>query len=183
MNKSMITGIVGGVVAATAIGGVAGYKYMHAEPQFAEVTHVEPITETRREPHQVCQDFTVVHRQPAADQHQIAGTAIGALVGGLLGNQIGAGNGRTLATVAGAAGGGYAGNRIEQNMQNSNVTTSVERRCRTEYSTQHRTIGYKVDYMLAGKPGSVRMDHDPGQQIPVRHGQLVLEPAVTAHAS
>lgn len=37
----------------------------------------------------------------------------GALVGGLLGNQIGNGNGRTLATVAGAVGGGYAGHEAE----------------------------------------------------------------------
>ncbi|API73560.1 glycine zipper 2TM domain-containing protein [Ralstonia pseudosolanacearum] len=37
----------------------------------------------------------------------------GAVVGGLLGNQIGNGNGRTLATVAGAVGGGYAGHEAE----------------------------------------------------------------------
>ena len=37
----------------------------------------------------------------------------GAVVGGLLGNQIGKGNGRTLATVAGAVGGGYAGHEAE----------------------------------------------------------------------
>ena len=41
----------------------------------------------------------------------------GAVVGGLLGNQVGSGNGRTLATVAGAVGGAYAGNRIERNMK------------------------------------------------------------------
>ena len=45
----------------------------------------------------------------------IAGTAIGAIVGGLLGNQIGGGSGRTAATVLGAVGGGLAGNRIAQN--------------------------------------------------------------------
>ncbi|MHA6847092.1 glycine zipper 2TM domain-containing protein [Ralstonia syzygii] len=37
----------------------------------------------------------------------------GAVVGGLLGNQVGNGNGRTLATVAGAVGGGYAGHVAE----------------------------------------------------------------------
>ena len=37
----------------------------------------------------------------------------GAVVGGLLGNQVGKGNGRTLATVAGAVGGGYAGHEAE----------------------------------------------------------------------
>ncbi|MFZ6673163.1 glycine zipper 2TM domain-containing protein [Undibacterium sp. Xuan67W] len=40
------------------------------------------------------------------------GIGIGAVIGGLLGNQVGGGNGRTLATIAGAAGGGYLGNEI-----------------------------------------------------------------------
>jgi outer membrane lipoprotein SlyB len=42
------------------------------------------------------------------------GVAAGAVVGGLLGNQIGNGNGRTLATVAGAVAGGYGGNEVEK---------------------------------------------------------------------
>ncbi|HEX8403081.1 MAG TPA: glycine zipper 2TM domain-containing protein [Duganella sp.] len=41
------------------------------------------------------------------------GAAGGAIVGGLLGNQVGDGNGRKLATVAGAIGGALAGNQIE----------------------------------------------------------------------
>lgn len=41
------------------------------------------------------------------------GAVGGALVGGLLGNQVGGGNGRKLATVAGAIGGAVAGNQIE----------------------------------------------------------------------
>lgn len=49
------------------------------------------------------------------------GIAGGAVVGGLLGNQIGGGTGRTLATIAGAVGGGYAGNEIEKNAR---TTTS-----------------------------------------------------------
>jgi uncharacterized protein YcfJ len=34
------------------------------------------------------------------------------VVGGLLGNQVGGGNGKTLATIAGAVGGGFLGNEI-----------------------------------------------------------------------
>lgn len=41
------------------------------------------------------------------------GAVGGAIAGGLLGNQIGAGRGRVLATIAGAVGGGFAGNGIE----------------------------------------------------------------------
>ena len=51
--------------------------------------------------------------------HQVAGTIIGGVVGGLLGHQVGGGRGKTLATIAGAVGGGYAGNRIGQGGQNT----------------------------------------------------------------
>jgi uncharacterized protein YcfJ len=36
----------------------------------------------------------------------------GAVVGGLLGNQVGGGNGKKLATIAGVIGGGMLGNQI-----------------------------------------------------------------------
>jgi outer membrane lipoprotein SlyB len=45
------------------------------------------------------------------------GAAGGAILGGLLGNQVGGGHGRQLATVAGAVGGAVAGNQIEGNMK------------------------------------------------------------------
>ncbi|MBC7415705.1 MAG: glycine zipper 2TM domain-containing protein [Herminiimonas sp.] len=49
-----------------------------------------------------------------ADMHPV-GTGIGAVAGGLLGNQIGGGNGKKLATVAGVLLGGYAGNEVAHN--------------------------------------------------------------------
>ena len=53
------------------------------------------------------------------------GSALGLIGGGvagaLLGNQIGAGRGKTLATIAGAAGGAYAGKKVEENVTATNV--------------------------------------------------------------
>ena len=49
------------------------------------------------------------------------GLIAGGLVGGLLGNQVGGGRGNTLATVAGAAGGAYAGKKVEENVKTANV--------------------------------------------------------------
>jgi outer membrane lipoprotein SlyB len=45
------------------------------------------------------------------------GAAGGAILGGLLGNQVGGGHGRQLATVAGAVGGAVMGNQVEGNMK------------------------------------------------------------------
>ena len=43
------------------------------------------------------------------------GMVAGGVLGGVLGHQIGGGRGNTVATIAGAAGGAYVGNKVEQN--------------------------------------------------------------------
>jgi len=43
------------------------------------------------------------------------GMVAGGVLGGVLGHQIGGGTGKTVATIAGAAGGAYVGNKVEQN--------------------------------------------------------------------
>ncbi|MEO8653604.1 MAG: glycine zipper 2TM domain-containing protein [Ramlibacter sp.] len=50
-----------------------------------------------------------------------AGVVGGAVVGGLLGNQIGGGTGKTLATVGGAVAGGYAGNEVQKHVTSKTV--------------------------------------------------------------
>ena len=49
------------------------------------------------------------------------GVVAGAVVGGLLGHQVGRGSGNTLATVGGAVAGGYAGNEVEKNVKKSTL--------------------------------------------------------------
>lgn len=75
-----------------------------------------------------CYNVEVQRPKQIKDQHKIAGTAIGAVAGGLLGNQVGGGNGKKLATAAGAVGGAFAGRKIQENQQNKTETV-IERRC------------------------------------------------------
>ena len=128
MNKSMIVGAVLGAVGVTAGGAVATYSLVGG-PQYAEVLAVQPIKETVKTPREVCKDVAVTRQAPVKDQHQIAGTAIGAVVGGLLGNQVGGGSGKKIATVAGAVAGGAAGRQIQGNSQSKNGDRVVERQC------------------------------------------------------
>ena len=141
MNKSMLTGVIAGAVAVTAIGGIAGYRALNPEPEFAEVLAVEPVTETRITPKEVCDDVVVNEQAPVKDPNRIAGTAIGAVAGGLLGSQIGSGKGRTVGTVAGAAAGGYAGHQVQKGMQEKDTVSRTERRCKTVYESHTKTIG------------------------------------------
>jgi len=174
MNKSMMLGIGLGALGVTAGGAVATYSLVDFGPKYADVLAVQPLKEPIRTPREVCEDVAVSHRNPVRDQHQIAGTVIGALAGGLLGNQIGDGSGRKIATVAGAAAGGYAGNKVQQNMQASDTYTTTETRCKTVTDTSEKVVGYDVEYRLGEQIGRVRMDYEPGPRIPVKDGQLVL---------
>lgn len=77
-----------------------------------------------------------VHAVTQRGQGSGLGAAGGAIVGGLLGNQIGGGSGRKLATVAGAVGGAVVGNQVEGNMKS---TTHYSVRVRME-DGKERTI-------------------------------------------
>jgi uncharacterized protein YcfJ len=172
MNKSLLIGLVAGAVVVTAGGAIALWE----RADYAEVTGVKPVMETVRTPREDCRDVTVTQQQPVKDERRIAGTAIGAVVGGIIGNQVGGGDGKKIATVAGAAGGGYAGSKIQKGMQERNTYTATERKCETVYDKSEKQVGYDVSYRLDGREGTVRMDRDPGGRIAVdKNGELILE--------
>jgi uncharacterized protein YcfJ len=173
MNKSLITGLVVGGIAVTAVGAFAGYQAMD-DRRSAEVLSVEPLMKTVRTPRQVCSDEVVTHQADTNDPKRVTGAVLGAVAGGVLGNQIGDGSGQAVATVAGAAAGGYAGSKVQKHLQEGNTTQTVEQRCRTVYDSAERPDGYEVRYRLAGQEGTVRTDRAPGRTIPVENGQLVL---------
>lgn len=184
MDKSMLTGIGIGVVVAAAGGAIAGYNVIgKSEPTYAEVLNVTEATTTVQVPREVCEDVAVTRQKPVKDEKRIVGTVAGALIGGVLGNQVGGGSGKKIATVAGAAAGGYAGNKVQQNMQANDTYTDVEQRCRTVTESKAKVIGYDVSYRLGDETGSVRMDHRPGERIPVQDGQLVLTQSAPSGSS
>lgn len=199
MNKSMVIGTVLGATVATAGGAIAGFSMMKKEPQFAQVLAIEAITETVKTPRQECNDeqvqtprqqcstVNVTHQHPVQDQNRVAGSLLGAVVGGALGHKVGGGNGKKAATLIGAAAGGYAGNQIQHGMQQRDTYTTAEQRCSTVYDTHseqrcktvydesENTVGYNVTYQLGDMQGKVKMDHDPGDRIPVKDGMLMLD--------
>lgn len=70
---------------------------------------------------------TIVHVRPvqiqAGEDNNVIGALGGAVLGGLLGNTVGGGTGRTLATAAGAIAGGVAGQQVQGSI---NKTQGVE---------------------------------------------------------
>src|ERR1700730_3919044 len=182
MNKSLAVGLVIGAVAATSVGAVAGYRMITA-PSGAEVVSTKALTKTIRNPRKECHDEQVTHTKQAKDKDRLVGTGVGAVVGGLLGSRIGGGNTRIFTGLAGAAAGGYAGNKIEQKVQKGDTYTTTEQRCVTVYDSHEESKGYEVVYMLDGKRHHIHLDHDPGKEIPVRDGQIVIDTAKDSSGS
>jgi uncharacterized protein YcfJ len=173
MKTGFAAGAVAGVVIATAGGAVAGYR-AYESAHSASVVSAKAVTRSVKVPRQECHDEAVTRTQPVKDHDRLIGTGIGALVGGVLGHQVGGGNGKTIATVAGAAAGGYAGNKIQQRQQQNDTYTATEQRCSTAYDVKHEPAGFDVVYEYKGQQHHVHLDKDPGSSLPVKDGKVVI---------
>ena len=142
---------------------------------FGRVLSSTAVVENQRIPRQDCHDEQVTHKKPVKDEQRIAASAIGAVIGGILGNQVGDGNGRTLATAAGAVAGGVAGNKIQQRVQDGSTETVTEKRCVTVYDIKEKVRGYDVVYRVGNDTKTVRMAIEPqiGSNLPLRDGRAV----------
>lgn len=176
MKGSMITRAVATSLIATGclLAAACDQGVNAGAPELASVVGVTPISETISTPRQVCNDVEVQHRSEPKDSHEIAGTAIGAVVGGLAGNQVGGGSGKKIATVAGAIAGGYAGKQIQEAQQEPTVTTTTEQRCKTVTDKRSKVVGYDVAYQYNGSIHHTRMEQRPGETIQVREGVVVV---------
>ena len=174
----MLAGIGIGVAAALGVAAVASLNVFSSGPKYAQGISATPIKETVKTPRRECRNVAVTHRRPVQDENRITGSLLGAVAGGVIGHQFGGGHGKDIATVAGALGGGYAGNQIQGSMQNNDTYTTTQQRCKTVYDKSEKMLGYDVTYKIGDQQGKIRMDRDPGTQIPLdNNGQLVLNKA------
>lgn len=103
-------------------------KPLHSQPR-QSYANVEPRVVAQAPACTNCGRVESVQALQHAAKPSGVGVVAGAVIGGLLGNQVGGGNGRTLATVAGAVGGGYAGNEVEKR---THTTTTYQVRVRMD---------------------------------------------------
>ncbi|QPF71948.1 glycine zipper 2TM domain-containing protein [Roseateles sp. DAIF2] len=114
----------------------------------------QPVASTAAPAPRLCDECSrVVSVQSEERQGEGSGLGAigGAVIGGLLGNQVGGGSGKKIATVGGAVAGGYAGNEIEK---------------------RHKS--YRVWVVrLADRDGATRR-HEQRQDPQVRAGDVVV---------
>jgi len=151
--------IVAGVaVAALMLGGAYAVGRSQSQPAPDPVlAQAAPVAKPAAKPavakacHE-CATVSEVHTEERQGKASGLGVIGGAVVGGLLGNQVGGGSGKKLATVGGAVAGGYAGNEIEKR------------------SKSHKVWIVRLTY----KDGSTR-SFERSQDPQLRVGDLVLE--------
>ncbi|MGP8308868.1 glycine zipper 2TM domain-containing protein [Vibrio sp. YIC-376] len=144
-------------------------------PTQANITLIEAVTETVKNPHQVCKDVVVTQQVEPTDNNKILGTVGGAAAGAAIGNQIGGGSGKIIATAAGTIAGALTGRKIQENVQKGDVITTTKQQCHTEYTTSEKVVGYDVTYEVAGALTTVRLASKPAaKSFPIQDGNVVL---------
>jgi uncharacterized protein YcfJ len=137
---------------------------------WAAVLRVDPVYDepSATVQQQECYEEQVPLGESGPEDHgkRTMATMIGAVVGGLLGNQVGKGDGRQAATVAGAVAGGAIGNQVAR--EPPQYTT--QRHCRpigVGPGPRH-VVAYDVEYRYRGEVFTSRVAYDPGDRMRVR---------------
>jgi outer membrane lipoprotein SlyB len=91
-------------------------EHTAAAPHPAPISHTVPVVAAAASCAE-CGVIESVREVDAKGKGSGLGAVGGAVVGGLLGNQVGAGRGKDVMTIVGAVGGGLAGNEVEKRVK------------------------------------------------------------------
>ena len=154
---------------ATAALGAATAAPALAQEVMARVLNTTAVMQQVAVPRQVCTNQQVMQQsQPSG-----AGMAMGAIAGGAIGNAIGGGSGRDIATMLGLVGGAVLGNRVEGTRDE---VRNVQQ-CTTQTTYESRVLHYDVVYEYDNKRYSIKMPNDPGAYVRLQLSPVGALPA------
>jgi uncharacterized protein YcfJ len=106
-----------------------------------------------------------VEREQVSDRGNanVGGALAGALIGGVLGHQVGGGSGKDLATVGGAVAGGVIGSNVGRS--DNNYASRDVRKC--ENTSSGTPAYWDVSYNFRGQSHQVQMAAAPGKTVSV----------------
>lgn len=171
------------VLALPAWAGHDDYRnYDNERYDYAKVIDARPVYEVVRVPEeqQVCEERQV--RRRVAERRSAGPTIFGAILGGVIGNQLARGHGhghhndRAAATIAGATIGGVVGSEVQYAKYPARYYTETAPVCRfqTTWRNEQRVVAWDVTWKYHGKTYHSRMTEEPGERIPVR---ISVDPA------
>jgi uncharacterized protein YcfJ len=173
MNKKVtatILGLSAMVAASAAIAEPNGGFYTRGR-----VLKTEPIFETVRvnRPEERCWDERVPVRttRPYPGNRSYTPAIAGAIIGGVLGHEIGAGSGQDWATAGGALlGGSIARDAYNRPRYAPETSYVVERRCERvdHFEDRRELVGYRVKYEYDGRTFWTQTHEHPGKWVEVK---------------
>jgi outer membrane lipoprotein SlyB len=128
----------GPLLEAPALSAVAPVPARHvaaATPAAYRPAHAAPVRKALAPVCQSCGVVESVREVAVRGDGSGLGAAGGAVVGGLLGNQVGGGHGKQAMTVVGAIGGALAGNQIEKRVRSARSYETTVRMDSGSYRT------------------------------------------------
>lgn len=164
MTVTTLGALFAGFLASPAVpAGGAQYDY-------ARVVDVQPRYETHRVPvdREICWEEEQYER--VGGGRSAGSTIVGALIGGVVGNQFGSGDGRKAATAAGALLGGAIGHEQNRRRHPARYRPVVQERCEIQRDYREESVisGYEVAYRYRGETYHTTTREHPGDRIRVR---------------
>lgn len=170
--KSLFLGTLGVLISAPLMANPESANYA-----WADVIEAEPVTRTVRQPveSEVCWQEEVYREVP--EHRSKAPQIVGAILGGIIGNQFGGGSGQDAMTLAGATLGHAIAKDSQRRKNPQKFYASLEDRCgiNTEWKESRVVLGWDVTYEYQGVQYLTRMAKEPGDQIQV---QVNVEPVL-----
>lgn len=137
-----------------------GHRRKHEKLYQADVTSVRSVLQSSG------QRCWVEHEQGLdRGAANVPGAIAGALIGGILGHQVGGGRGQDVATAAGAIGGAAIGSNVGRDNDNHGYGQDV-RHCETVSSDAHPAY-WDVTYNFRGQEHRMQMNAAPGRSVTV----------------
>ncbi len=150
MRKTIFLSAGIGTVMVASAAATAGYVAWK-NPSYAEVVSVVPIKQSIATSDKVCRNEQARRRKAATEESAAMGTVIDGMAGGQVNDRL-----------------------LDSSSPDADTFVVAGRTCRASNRLSERIVAYEVRYRLHGKTAKVRMDHDPGPQLPVKNGNVVL---------
>ena len=141
---------------------------------WADVLRVDPVYDANVQApsYEECYEEQVIEPASAeTDSGKRTGTTVlGAIIGGIIGNRFGKGDGRKAATAAGAVAGGVVGNNLGSGQPGNAPKYTTRRHCPGDDATasSRHVVAYDVEFRYRGEIYTSRMSSDPGDRMRVR---------------
>ncbi|MET0292683.1 MAG: glycine zipper 2TM domain-containing protein [Steroidobacteraceae bacterium] len=177
-NSRLLRCALPALVGLTLVTGVAQagrHGFDNSRADYARVVDVQPLVERvrYREPVEQCHEVA----RPERGADRTGATLLGGVLGAVVGHQIGSGDGRRVATIAGALVGGAMGNEAANRNDARRYRDDpyygervrYEQHCsvRDEVRYEERVRAYRVTYRYAGREYVTELPYDPGSRLRV----------------